>query len=62
MAASELLVLGMWDLVPKPEIEAGPPYTGSAKPSPLDHQGSPQAHISNKLPEDAVATGQWITC
>ena len=38
------------------------PYTGSATPSPLDHQGSPQAHISNKLPEDAVAAGQWITC
>ena len=36
-----MLSWGMWDLVPPPGIEPGPPALG-VQSQPLDHQGGPQ--------------------
>ena len=39
--ANFLVAACMWDLVPRPGIEPGPPCIGSVESYPLDHQGSP---------------------
>ena len=39
--ACKLLVVAMWDLVPWPGIQPGPPALGTQSLSPLDQQGNP---------------------